>query len=88
MTRIGRKHKRKIQGTSSYTKVKPPPPPLNTPSVKRKQLHYKRKGGADTALKRTIANKLEQSGTPLNISLRHAIYYYYIHQLDAPHKEH
>ena len=76
MARIGRKYKRKMQGTSSYASIKPPPSPSKTPSVKQKLPHYKRQGGADAALKRTIATELEQSGTPLNISLRHAIYYH------------
>ena len=89
MAGIGRKYKRKMQGTSSYAKVKPKSPtPSNPPSVKRSRIRYKRNGGADAALKRTIANELEQCKQPLKISLRNVIYYYYIHRLDAPHEEH
>ena len=85
---IGRRYKRKMQGTSSYVKVVAPSPTPHPPSVKRKRLKYKRNGGADTAIKRTIAHKMEQCAQPLSISLRHAIYYYYIHRLDGPHEEH
>ena len=56
--------------------------------MKQQRLHYKRQCGADAALKKTIATELEQGGTPLSTSLRHAIYYYFIHRLDAPHEEH
>ena len=88
MARIGRKYKRKMQGTSSYVTIPPPPSPSKTPSVKRQRVRFKREGGADAALKKTIADELEQGGTPLSTSLRHAIYYHFIHRLDAPHEEH
>ena len=85
---IGRRYKRKMQGTSSYIKVVSPSPTSHPPSVKRKRLKYKRNGGADTSIKRTIAHKLEQCAQPLSISLRHTIYYHYIQCLDGPHEDH
>ena len=71
---IGRRYKRKMQGTSSYVKAVASSPTPHPPSVKRKRLKYKRNGGADTAIKRTIAHEMEQCAQPLSISLRHAIY--------------
>ena len=61
MARIGRKYKRKMQGTSSYASIKPPPSPSKTPSVKRQRLHYKRQGGADAALKKLSPPNLSRA---------------------------
>ena len=85
---IGRRYKRKMQGTSSYTKVKPIPPPSNTPSVKQQRTRFKSNGGLDSTLKDTIAIEMDECKQPLQICLRNAIYYHFIDQLDCPYKEH
>ena len=64
MARIGRKYKCKMQGTSSYTKVKPPSPPSNAPSVKRQRTRFKCNGGLDSTVKDTIAIELDECKQP------------------------
>ena len=90
MAKIGRRKKGSKQGTSSYMlKAKPcVSPSPSPPSVKRQRIHYKRNGGPDQAVKLSLAMELQQCANPLNTSLRHAIYYFFIHRLDAPHEEH
>ena len=77
-----------MQGTSSYTKVKPPPTPSNTPSVKWQPTRFKRNGGLDLTLENTIAIEFDKYKQPLHICLYNAIYYHFIHQLDCSHNKH
>ena len=88
MARLGRRHKRKMQGTSNYVK-KPIPTtlPTHTPSNKRLRLQCKRQGGPDAAIEKSTPFQPEQLQS-LHASLRHAINYIYIYLLDAPHEEH
>ena len=88
MARIGRRYKRKMQGTSNYVKkaisTSPATPP---PSSKRLRLQFKRQGGPDAVI--TKFTPFEPSELQsLHVSLRHALYYFYVFVLDAPHKEH
>ena len=84
-----------MQGSNSYAKrticLTPlSPTPSRPPSIKRQRLQYKRRLGHITAI--NLSTHLSQEdpsylGSPAT-SLRHAIYYYFIHHLDAPHHEH
>ena len=95
MAGIGRKKKGKMQGSNSYAKRTIRPTPLSTtpslpPSIKRQRLQYKRRLGHITAIDLSQHFQHEDKsylGSPAT-SLRHAIYYHFIHHLDAPHREH
>ena len=92
MARIGRKHKKKMQGTSSYVVN---PDLLSQPSHKRTRLKYKSRGISyatpaehDTASKQEYAAPT-YSNTPVErISERYSIYYIWVYRLDAPPEEH
>ena len=73
-----------MQGTSSYNKNATPLPQPS--SAKRQRIRYKRQGS--NTYKTTVTMELDQSLQPSDIHLRHAIYYVYVHVLDAPHEEH
>ena len=77
-----------MQGSTSYTRKK-----LSSSEttslilVKCQCLNYKRSGGTNAAIKRSIAMELQDCTQPQSKSLRMAIYYMYINHLDAPHGE-
>ena len=82
MARIGRKYKKKMQGTSSYVVS---PVSSSQPSNKRSRLKYKSKGISyatpaehDTASKQEYAAPT-YSNTPVErISTRYSIYYIWV----------
>ena len=73
-----------MQGTISYIKKTIPLPQPS--SAKRQRIRYKRQGS--NTYKTIVTMELDQSLQPSDIHLRHAIYYVYVHVLDAPHEEH
>ena len=77
-----------MQGTSNYVKkttsTTPATPP---PSNKQTRLKNKRQGGVDAAITKFAPTKPSELQSQ-HVSLRHAIYYFYVYVLDAPHKEH
>ena len=79
-----------MQGSNSYLKMNrsvPQPSPSHPPLVKRQRVHYKHEG-SNKNIEPTLEMLLDQGKESFHKSLRHAIYYYFIYHLDAPHEEH
>ena len=88
MARIGRRHKRKMQGTSNYVKkTTSTTPATHPPSNKRLRLQHKRRGGSDATIAKFAPTEPSELQSQ-HVSLRHALYYFYVYVLDAPHKNH
>ena len=81
---IGRKKKKKMQGTSSYICKTSQPSPS---SPKRIRIHYKRQGGITSIPKHKDIPFPDQTDASRKC-VRFAIYYFWLHDLDGPHKEH
>ena len=93
MPRIGRRYKRKKEGSSSYVKknkILTPSPatkPSILPSVKRQRVKYKREGSSNHIainLSKLMQEKVF-SQILLNTSLHRAIYHQFMYIHDIPH---
>ena len=86
MARIGRKYKKKMQGTSSYAKKVLSPNSPSPPSNKRKRVNYKSRGISYAApIEYEYGYDVPNSKSPVErISTRYSIYYTWVYRLDAP----
>ena len=84
---IGQRKKKKMEGTSSYKRIKPIDSQPSPPSPKRIRIRYKREGGIPSIPKHKDIPSPDQTDTSRK-SVRYAIYYFWLHDLDGPHEVH
>ena len=87
MARIGRKTKKKMQGTSSYAKKVVSPNSPSPPSNKRKRVNYKSRGISHAAPIEHRKDSPDSKSPVDRISARYSIYYTWVNRLDAPPEE-
>ena len=87
MAPIGRKKKKKMQGTSSYAKNVVSPNSPSPPSNKRQRVKYKSRGISYAAPIEHRKDSPDSKSPVDRISARYSIYYTWVNRLDAPPEE-